>query len=37
MMMCFWLTVNVVDFEEEFDFVIRRLAGELMHGINKLL
>ncbi len=32
-----WLTVDVVDFEEEFDFVVRRLSGELVHGVDELL
>ena len=31
------LTINVVDFEEEFDFVVWRLPGKLVHGVNKLL
>ena len=31
------LTVNVVDLEEEFDFVVRTLPRELVHGIDELL
>ena len=34
---CLRLTINVVDFEEEFDFVVWRLPGKLVHGVNKLL
>lgn len=31
------LTVDVIDFEQKFDFVFGRLAGELMNGIDELL
>ena len=31
------LTVNVIDFEEKFDFVIWTLTGKLVHGINEFL
>ena len=29
--------VNVVNLEEEFHLVVRRLAGKLVHRVNKLL
>ena len=32
-----WLTVNVINFEEKFDLVIRTLTSELVHGIDKFL
>ena len=31
------LTVDVVDHEEELDLVVRRLSGELVHGVDELL
>ena len=31
------LTVYVVDLEEELDLVVRRLYGELVHGVQELL
>ena len=31
------LTVYVVDLEEELDLVVRRLSGELVHGVDELL
>jgi len=31
------LTVDVVDFEQELDLVVRALAGELVHGVDELL
>ena len=31
------LTINIVNFEEKFDFIIWRLSSKLVHGINKLL
>ena len=31
------LTVNVVDFEKKFDFVVGTLSGKLVHGINEFL
>ena len=34
---CTMLTVYVVDLEEELDLVVRRLSGELVHGVQELL
>ena len=31
------LTVDVVHFEEKLDFVVGRLAGELVHRVDELL
>ena len=31
------VTVDVVDFEEEFDFVVGRLSCKLVHGVDELL
>lgn len=31
------LTVDVVDFEQKFNFVLWRLTGKLMNGIDELL
>lgn len=31
------VTVQIVNFEQEFDFVLGRLAGELMHRVNEFL
>lgn len=31
------VAVQIVDFEEKFDFVLGRLAGELVHGVDELL
>ena len=33
----FYLTVNVVDLEQELDLVVRGLPGELVHGVDELL
>ena len=30
-------TVNVIDFEQKLDFVIRTLSGKLVHGIDEFL
>ena len=32
-----FLTVDVVDLEEELDLVVGTLAGELVHGVDELL
>jgi len=32
-----YVTVDVVDFKEEFDFVVGRLARKLVHGVDELL
>jgi hypothetical protein len=31
------LTIDVIDLEEELDLVVRRLSGELVHGVQELL
>lgn len=31
------VAIQIVDFEEKFDFVLGRLAGELVHGVDELL
>ena len=35
--MSFFLTVDVVDLEEELDLVVGTLPGELVHGVDEFL
>jgi hypothetical protein len=31
------LTIQIIDFKEEFNLIFRRLTRELMHGVNEFL